>query len=85
MKTYAFFTEYNLSGKLWNALGDRSVIVIDGRLSNPAKSAVARETALKRGYAGYRLMRGDSILRCHEYESVTFFEPDMVSELKAIA
>lgn len=45
------------------ACGDRSVIIIDGRLARYTMHAIAREEAVKRGYIGYKLCKGDNIAR----------------------
>ena len=42
------------------ACGDRSVIVLDGRQSAPAQGAIAAEECRKRGYAAWRIFKGES-------------------------
>lgn len=64
MKTYADFFEIGeVSGKLVSACGDRAIIQIDSRLSHTKKMEIARETCKQRGYKGYQLLKGSSLLR----------------------
>lgn len=44
-------------------VGDRSVIILDGRERRDRHLRLARETAMRRGYQGYAIMHGPSILR----------------------
>jgi len=59
---YNLYTRQDGSIGFEEAIADRSIIVLDGRLSQENKEAVARETAIKRGYKGFRIFRG-TILR----------------------
>lgn len=45
------------------ACGDRSVVVIDARLSAETIASIARAECVKRGYVGYRIFKGDSLTR----------------------
>ena len=77
MKTFAEF--YTLStgyiagtippqfGKpqLISATGDRSVIQIDSRLSHKNAMKIAEDECKKRGYIGYKILQGNSLLDCH--------------------
>lgn len=60
---YAQFYDYKLDGTLGEALGDRSVVVIDGRLSNRATACIAEEECGKRRYAAWRIFSGDAFTR----------------------
>jgi len=76
MKTYAQFFTYStgyIAGtippkfddahkRLIEACGDRGVIQIDSRLKNWHIGLIARETCEARGYEGYQILRGDSLL-----------------------
>ena len=42
------------------ALGDRAVIIIDGRLLESFQNHIARQECIKRGYIGYSMHKGDS-------------------------
>ena len=44
------------------ACGDRSIVIIDARLSKENIGAIAAKTCKERGYCGYRIFKGDSIL-----------------------
>jgi hypothetical protein len=61
MKHWAQFYRRTDKG-FTEAVGDRSVIFIDGRLSDENKKAVASEECRKRGYDGWRLARGFNFL-----------------------
>lgn len=45
------------------ACGDRGVVILDGRSSITTLKAIARAVAKQRGYTGFRLERGPSLLR----------------------
>jgi len=45
------------------ASGDRSVIILDGRERNQTHHAIAAHECKKRGYAGYKLFRGETFTR----------------------
>ena len=45
------------------ACGDRSVIILDGRISKPVQGAIAAEECRKRGYAAWRIFKGKSFTR----------------------
>lgn len=76
MKTYAQFFTYStgyVAGtippqfddshkRLIEACGDRGIIQIDSRLSNWRIGLIARETCEARGYDGYQILRGHSLL-----------------------
>lgn len=62
---YAQFFQQGLGierGKLVEACGDRSVVIMDGR-SPQRHAGWAREECLKRGYAGWQLFKGESFTR----------------------
>ena len=44
------------------ACGDRGVVRVDGRISRDRVAAIARRTAIERGYVGYQVLEGDSFL-----------------------
>lgn len=60
---YAQFYEYNLAGKLDEAIGERSVVVMDARLSSANIGAIAASECEKRKFAAWRIFRGDSFTR----------------------
>jgi hypothetical protein len=45
------------------ACGDRSVIILDGRTSKAAQGAIAAAECRKRGYAAWRIFKGESFTR----------------------
>ena len=55
------------------ACGDRGTIAIDNRLSIPNAVRVARKTCTERGYLGFSLIAGESLLSASDirpYEAV---------------
>lgn len=44
------------------ACGDRGIVRVDGRISRDRVAAIARRTAVERGYVGYQVLEGDSLL-----------------------
>lgn len=63
MTYYAFFHHRDLSGTLTEACGDRSVISIDGRLSDRNLHAIAADECKRRGFCAYRIHAGDNLAR----------------------
>lgn len=59
-----------------DAIGDRSVIILDGRWRQSILEKIANEHCAKRGYMGWRLFKGESFTRSlpmtdyHQYRSV---------------
>lgn len=58
-----FFHKAVTSDELIPACGDRSVIVIDGRVVSATKDDIAKTTCKRRGYLAYQLCRGSSFTR----------------------
>lgn len=59
MKYHAQFYRLNLARNMQPALGDRAVIILDGRMSHEKMDSIAVDECKKRGYDAYQLMRGD--------------------------
>ena len=51
------------TAELIEATGDRSVIIIDGRLKRRTMERIALAECAKRGYLAWQLFRGDSFTR----------------------
>jgi len=60
---YAQFYDYKLDGKLDEAMGDRSVVIIDGRLSTETIGSIAAAECTKRKYAAWRIFKGETFTR----------------------
>lgn len=59
MKYYAQFFQYGvLSGKLIEACGDRSVIILDGRISKQTMGEISAKECEKRGYVAWQIHKG---------------------------
>lgn len=57
---FAQFYDRKLDGTLGEALGDRSVVVFDGRLAKATITRLAGAEAEKRGYKAYSIHSGRS-------------------------
>lgn len=62
MRTYAIFSYSNLDGTFTEGCGDRSVILLDGRLSRENQKHIAAVECGRRGFDGYQIFRGRSLL-----------------------
>ena len=93
MKTYVQFFTYStgyVAGttpprfddthkKLIEACGDRGIIQIDSRLSDFNMGLIVRETCQKRGYEGYQILKGNSLLDAKPVSGVfpiSIYAPD---------
>ena len=55
---YAQFFMKGLDGKTIEATGDRSVIILDGRVNRTTHQQWAQEECASRGYMAWQLMKG---------------------------
>ena len=69
---YAQFYTYNLAGELDEAMGDRSVVIIDARLSKSTIGSIAEVECLKRGYIAWRVFRGESFTRSYSISQLNY-------------
>jgi hypothetical protein len=51
------------STELIEACGDRSVVILDGRMSLPAMHRIAAAECVKRGYLAWQLFMGEAFTR----------------------
>jgi hypothetical protein len=64
MKMYAvFYHNGAISNKPIPACGDRATIQIDNRIMRSGIDYIAKQECKKRGYLGYHLESGESLLR----------------------
>ena len=61
MKYFAQFFQHSAldKNKIIEACGDRSVIILDGRISKETMGAIAAKECSKRGYVAWQIHRGD--------------------------
>lgn len=61
MKYFAQFFHHSAidKSKIIEACGDRSVIILDGRISENTMRAIAAEECRKRGYVAWQIHRGN--------------------------
>ena len=62
--------------KIIEGTGDRSVVIIDGRLNKQTIGRVAASECAKRGYVAWQLFRGDNFMRAHPMSQVWYVHPD---------
>lgn len=60
---FAEFYKRNLDGSIGEALGDRSVLILDGRESETEHHSHAKEWAQKHKYCAYTLAKGANFSR----------------------
>lgn len=69
MKYWAEFYRINDKGAYVDVLGDRGILRIDARLSRINMHTHAREWAIKHKFDGFRIARGDNLLRLFYLDS----------------
>ena len=57
---YVQFYHKDLSGRLSEALGDRSVVILDGRNSEAEWITIAKQMCKKRKYLAWQIFKGES-------------------------
>lgn len=63
MRYIQFYTWGAVSKRLIPACGDRAVIIVDGREHLSKAHAIALEEGQKRGYPGFNIWEGESLIR----------------------
>ena len=58
-----FFRKSPTTGKLYEACGDRAVVILDGRTKPGGYLRWADKECVKRGFDGFQCWAGDSFLR----------------------
>jgi hypothetical protein len=70
---FANFYQYGIvTGELIEATGDRSVVVIDGRLSNENVRNIAESECAKRGYVAWAVFRGETFTRSKQVSQINY-------------
>jgi hypothetical protein len=70
---YVQFYKPNLIGEMDWVLGDRGVVVLDGRAKHSWRHIAQRECTA-RGYKAWRLFRGPSFTRSNPISTITLAE-----------
>lgn len=65
-----FFTLGVLTGEPIKAIGDRAIIILDGRESESDRHAIAKREAIERRYIGYQLRKGERFRDCAESDFI---------------
>lgn len=73
---YAQFYRCNADGSLVEACGDRSVVILDGRCSKKWMGETAASECQRRGYAAWRIFKGESFTRSAPISQVWYVHPD---------
>jgi hypothetical protein len=71
---YVQFYKPNLIGEMDWVLGDRGVVVLDGRESRATHRRIAQRECTARGYKAWRLFRGPSFTRSNPISTITLAE-----------
>ena len=59
----AFYQKSAMSDEIIGACGDRSVVILDGRLNPHTLGEIAAEECKRRGYLAWRIFKGESFTR----------------------
>ena len=70
--TYVQFFYVDLAGKVSEACGDRSVVILDGRCRRSWMEATALAECRKRKYVAWQLCKGETFTRSAPITSVQF-------------
>lgn len=76
---YAQFYKYDLAGNLSDAMGARSVAILDGRVASSTLGQIAEAECVKRGYVAWSIFKGDSFTRSHRLSGPNYMLPRQVS------
>lgn len=60
---YAQFYHRGDDGTFYEGVGDRQVVILDGRPSPTTHGEIAEKEARKRGYDAWRIFKGESFTR----------------------
>ena len=58
-----FYQKSAISDDIIEGVGDRSVVILDGRESRFAQTSIARQACQERGYLAWQLFSGESFTR----------------------
>ena len=75
---YIQFYQRNLAGLLDEATGDRSVVIVDGRLSNANIGKIADIECKKRRYIAWAVFVGESFTQSRRISQVTYVQSQNV-------
>lgn len=71
-----FYQKSAISDELVEACGDRSVVIIDGRLSNENIGKIAEECCQQRGYLAWAIFKGESFTRSNRISLLWYIHND---------
>lgn len=67
-----FYQKSCISDEIIEATGDRSVVIIDGRLSNETIGKIAEKECIKRGYLAWSIFKGETFTRSKRLNSPNY-------------
>ena len=73
---YIQFFQYDLSNTLSEGCGDRSVVVVDGRMSPANIGSIAKHECSKRGYVAWQVFQGESFTRSRPISQIWYVTND---------
>lgn len=77
---YAQFYMRSTTGKLIEACGDRSVVILDGRCAELRLRAWADDDCRKRGYAAWQLKSGEAFTRSRDFSELVVIDLPTVDQ-----
>lgn len=72
MQYAAFYQRGIITGETIEGTGDRSVVIIDGRLSSQRVREIAEEECAKRGYIAWAIFRGETFTRSQRVSQINY-------------
>lgn len=71
--------------QLIEASGDRSVVILDGRMARASMGSFAEGECLRRKYRGWRLFKGENFTRSQPVSQLWYFAASKVDKTAAAA
>ena len=69
-----FYQKSAINDDIIEACGDRSVIIIDGRLSRENIGKIAAHECERRGYMAWRIFRGETLNRSNPVSGIWYVQ-----------
>lgn len=75
---YVQFFKYDLSNTLSEGCGDRSIVIVDGRLSTWNVTNIAIQEGIKRGYVAWQVFKGEAFTRSRPISQINFIPAEKI-------
>lgn len=73
-----FYQKSAIGPEIIEACGDRSVIILDGRMSRANMGLIAKEECLRRGYLAWSIFRGEAFTRSTRISQIWYVTRGLV-------